>query len=189
MNLRASGPVQDDQLLLEETSTPEQRRRKRRSWRTFLGTGQEVQAPVLQVAVLQSDPEAGDAQRVHVQVAAVLVDGDFAADERLLEDVHALADDRLLEVERLVDALHVVGERDALELVVERVQGVADLVEHVLLQDGLVAVPVQDVLLVGLLGVRQILHRLLLQEGPNLVRARQKVRVRQLERTRTPWTS
>ena len=116
--------------------------------RTFLRTRQEVQTTVLQVAVLQGDPNAGDLQRLHVQIAAILMHRNFAADERLLKDVHALANDGLLVIERFEDVLNVISERNALELVIESVQGVADLVEHVLFQDGLFAISVQDPVLV-----------------------------------------
>jgi len=54
---------------------------------------------VLERSVFKRKPEAGDILRLSVKKRAVLMAGDFAANSRLLEDVHSLEQQRSLDAE------------------------------------------------------------------------------------------
>jgi hypothetical protein len=124
-----------------------------------VAAGYELEAAVFRGAILQRDPNTDHSQRLCVQIAAVLVRIDLAANERLLEDVHALAHHWLFEAEGLEHTACGLVKRDAFECGIECVESVRDFVEHFFGFGGLVLV------------VSEYLTCLLLQERPNFVTA------------------
>ena len=113
-----------------------------------------------------------------MQIAAILMNGHFAANERLLKNVHALTNDGLLVADRFEHLLHIVVKCDLFECWIESVQRVANLVEYVLLEYLLLARRVGQLVRVEIFGIGQVLDGLLFQKRPNLVGASQKVLIR-----------
>ncbi len=125
-----------------------------RSWNEFETT-------VLESAVFKSDPQTDNLERLVVNVGAILVSWHFTANERLLEDDHALANSRLLEVQRSESILCVLGEGVLFEDRIQCVQSVTYFVED-------------------FLWIRLLLQNLtgsLLQERPDFVSASQEIRI------------
>lgn len=65
----------------------------------FVRSSNELQAAVLEGGVFESKPEADSSFRFSAKIRSVLMRRDFAADSRILENVHALGDSRSLEAQ------------------------------------------------------------------------------------------
>lgn len=89
----------------------------------------ELQAAVLQGAVLESEPEAHRRVGLCVQEPGVLVWCHLAANAGVLVDVHALADGRPIEVQLPADLLDTIAEGQRIEGRMLHVQRMAHLVQ------------------------------------------------------------
>ncbi len=92
-----------------------------------MSTGHSPEATVLTVGIFEREPEADDRARLGLEERRVLVATDFAADERLLEDVHRLHEPRIDDAEIRDEPGHAGRPREAIELTIEIVHPVADL--------------------------------------------------------------
>ncbi len=92
------------------------------------------QTAVVPVGVLEREPERRHRDRLAEEVGRVLVPAHFAADVRLLEDVHRLVQQRLLDAELDGELVQLRVVRERLEDRIEIVHRVPDLVDRELLR-------------------------------------------------------
>src|SRR5207245_8765081 len=95
--------------------------------------GNYPKAAVLTRSILQGEPQSNHAQRLSEQKSRVLMAGHFAANARLLEDVHRLQQQRFGDVEISYELFDLSGAREPVKSWVEIVQRVADLINRALL--------------------------------------------------------
>src|SRR5215207_9830652 len=94
-----------------------------------MSTRRRPQASVLQRGVLDREPETSDRHRLGVEERGVLVTSDLTADAGLLEDVHALQGERVVEPEVARHLRQLGGEGEAFEHRIEVVHRMTDLVD------------------------------------------------------------